>query len=126
MGLFVSIIIGAIAGWLAGAIMKSKSAGVLFNILLGIAGSFVGNWAFNLFGVAADKGWLGTIVSATVGAIILIVLSKCYLVKRGNSKGCVIVYEFDFKTPLTFQKHPLIKRSITLRMSILREMLGTG
>jgi uncharacterized membrane protein YeaQ/YmgE (transglycosylase-associated protein family) len=78
MGLLVSILIGAVAGWLAGIIMKSKAGGVLLNILLGIAGGFVGNWLFEFFGISAGSGWLGAIVSATAGAVVLILVVRIF------------------------------------------------
>ena len=72
MGILVSVIIGAVAGWLAGKIMKSKSAGTLMNIILGIVGGFVGNWLFGVLNLSNDGSWIDSIVTSTIGAIILI------------------------------------------------------
>ena len=52
MGILVSVLIGAAAGWLAGNIMKSNSGGLLMNILLGIVGGFVGNWIFGMLNLS--------------------------------------------------------------------------
>lgn len=76
MQLLVSVLIGAVAGWLAGVIMRSKSGGLLVNIILGILGGFVGNWLFNALGMAETRGWLGAIITSTVGAIVLILAGR--------------------------------------------------
>ncbi len=75
MGIIWSIIIGGVAGWLAGQIMKSTGNGVLVNILLGIIGGMVGGFAFDLLGLSAH-GLIGQLVTATVGAILLILLAR--------------------------------------------------
>lgn len=77
MKIVVAIIIGGVAGWLAGRIMKSKSEGVVWNILLGIAGGFFGSWLFAILGLGGTEGsWLGSIITGTVGAILLIWLNR--------------------------------------------------
>ncbi len=75
MDLIVAILIGAVAGWLAGKIMKSKSEGVVWNIILGIVGGFFGSWLFGLLGIEGGS-WIGSIITATVGAIALIFLNR--------------------------------------------------
>lgn len=84
MGILIAVIIGAVAGWLAGLIMKSKTGGLLFNIILGIVGSYVGHWIFRQFSVSTESTFLGEIITATVGAIILIVLARIIF---GKKKG---------------------------------------
>ncbi len=76
MNFIVAVIIGGAAGWLAGKLMKSKSEGVVWNILLGIVGGFVGSWVFSLFGFDDSGSWLGSIITATLGAILLIYLNR--------------------------------------------------
>ncbi|WP_070138206.1 GlsB/YeaQ/YmgE family stress response membrane protein [Crocinitomix algicola] len=77
MELIVALIIGGVAGWLAGGIMKSKSEGVVWNIILGLAGGFFGAWVFQLIGISdGSPGWLGSILTATFGAILLIFLNR--------------------------------------------------
>ena len=68
----MSVLIGAFAGWLAGRIMKSTSSGTVLNIILGIVGGYVGNWLFGILNISAEDGWLGSIITSTIGAIILI------------------------------------------------------
>ncbi|WP_019556452.1 GlsB/YeaQ/YmgE family stress response membrane protein [Thiomicrorhabdus arctica] len=77
--LIIFLAIGAIAGWLAGNIMKGGGFGLLGNILIGIVGAIVGGSVFNFLGLVAG-GLLGSIITATVGAIILLFVIS--LVKR--------------------------------------------
>ena len=70
----ISIVIGAIAGWLASQIMKTKG-GLLRNIILGIIGGFVGGYIFGLLGISSN-GFLGNILVSMIGACILIYLAK--------------------------------------------------
>jgi uncharacterized membrane protein YeaQ/YmgE (transglycosylase-associated protein family) len=65
------IIIGAIAGWLAGKIMKGRGFGLLGNIVIGIIGAFVGGFLFGLLGITAG-GIIGSLVMSTVGAVTLL------------------------------------------------------
>lgn len=82
MELLVGIILGAIAGWLASKIMKSSSNGLLLNIILGIIGSFVGVNFFEFLGFNTAQNWLGAIITATVGAIILIAITRVLFKKK--------------------------------------------
>lgn len=67
------LIIGAIAGWLAGLIMKGRGFGILVNMLVGIIGAFLGGFIFGLLGLAS-YGLIGALVTATVGAVVLLFL----------------------------------------------------
>jgi len=71
--LIIFLAIGALAGWLAGNIMKGRGFGVLGNIVVGIVGAVFGGFLFGLVGITAG-GLLGSIVTATVGAIALLFL----------------------------------------------------
>ena len=66
-----SILIGAIAGWLAGKIFKGKSYGLLMNIVIGIVGGIIGGWVFGFFGFQGS-GHIGKLVTSVVGAGILL------------------------------------------------------
>jgi uncharacterized membrane protein YeaQ/YmgE (transglycosylase-associated protein family) len=74
--LLVFIIIGAIAGWLAGLIVSGFGFGLLGNIVVGIIGAFIAGWLFPKFGFAIGGGILASIINATIGAVILLVLVK--------------------------------------------------
>ncbi|HBG59012.1 MAG TPA: GlsB/YeaQ/YmgE family stress response membrane protein [Porphyromonadaceae bacterium] len=71
MGWIWWIIIGAVAGWLAGKLMRGGGFGFLVNLLVGIAGGVIGGWVFGLLGITAG-GVIGSLVTALVGAILLL------------------------------------------------------
>ncbi|QKC81760.1 GlsB/YeaQ/YmgE family stress response membrane protein [Mesorhizobium sp. NZP2077] len=74
--LLVFIIIGAVAGWLAGLIVSGFGFGLIGNIIVGIIGAFIAGWLFPRLGFAIGGGILAAIINATIGAIILLVLVK--------------------------------------------------
>lgn len=77
MELLGAILIGAAAGWLAGRIMKSKSEGVVWNIILGIVGGFFGGWILQFVGFdGKSASWLASIITGTVGASLLIFINR--------------------------------------------------
>ncbi|TXB63073.1 GlsB/YeaQ/YmgE family stress response membrane protein [Phaeodactylibacter luteus] len=75
-----TLIMGAIAGWLAGKIMKGAGYGLLINIILGIFGAFVGNWLFGFLGITLSAGLIGDIIEAAAGAVFVLFIAG--LVKR--------------------------------------------
>lgn len=77
--LIVFLAIGAVAGWLAGILMKSRSSGLIVNIIIGVVGAFVGGFVFGALGVST-AGLAGSIVTATVGAVLLLFVVK--LIKK--------------------------------------------
>ncbi len=79
MNILVLLLIGLVAGWLAGLIVKSRF-GLLGDMVVGVLGAFVGGWLLGKFGISAGSGVLGSIISATVGAIVLLLLLR--LVRR--------------------------------------------
>jgi len=72
--LIVLLIVGAIAGWLAGQIVKGYGFGLVGNIVVGVVGAFIGGWLFPQLGLWDFPGIVGVIISATLGAIILLVV----------------------------------------------------
>lgn len=78
--LLVFLIIGAIAGWLAGKIIKGGGFGLLGNMVVGILGAVVGGFLFRLVGIYNDGGLIGSIITATLGAVVLLYVIK--LVKK--------------------------------------------
>ena len=78
--LIVFILIGAIAGWLAGVLVKGFGFGLIGNIVVGIVGSFIAGWLFPVLGVSLGSGIVAAIIHATIGAGILLVIIR--LVKR--------------------------------------------
>jgi len=75
-GLLYWIIVGLIAGFLAGKVMKGGGYGVLMDIVLGMLGAIVGGSLFGLLGISAGGGLIGGILVAFIGAVILIWLSR--------------------------------------------------
>lgn len=69
--LIIFLVIGALAGWFAGAVMKGVGFGLVINILVGIIGGIIGGFLFRLLAIAAG-GWIGSTVTAAVGAIALL------------------------------------------------------
>ena len=83
MGILVWIIVGLIAGWLAGQIMKGSGYGLIGDLVLGLVGAIVGGWLFGLIAPAAEpSGLLGSIMVATIGAVALIFVVRAL---RGRS-----------------------------------------
>jgi uncharacterized membrane protein YeaQ/YmgE (transglycosylase-associated protein family) len=80
MGFIAWIVVGMIAGWLAGLVMKGGGYGILVDIILGILGGFVGGWLFGMMGIWPGGGMIGSIIVAFVGAVILVAITR--LIKR--------------------------------------------
>jgi len=72
--LITILLIGAIAGWLAGQIRDGYGFGLVGNIIVGIIGSFLGSWIFAQLGIGVGGGILGTILVAVIGALVLLFL----------------------------------------------------
>jgi uncharacterized membrane protein YeaQ/YmgE (transglycosylase-associated protein family) len=70
------IVVGLIAGWLAGKVMKGGGYGVLVDIILGILGGIVGGWLFGVLGIWPGGGIIGSILVAFVGAVILVWIAR--------------------------------------------------
>ena len=79
-GLIIWIIIGGIAGWLAGQIMKGAGFGMIGNIIVGIIGSLVAGFLLPLAGIFIGGGFIGDIINAVIGAVIALFVIG--LVKR--------------------------------------------
>jgi uncharacterized membrane protein YeaQ/YmgE (transglycosylase-associated protein family) len=74
------ILVGLVAGWLAGQLMKGGGFGVLGDIVVGIIGALIGGLLFSSLGISAGGGLLGAIIVATIGAVVLIFLLR--LIRR--------------------------------------------
>jgi uncharacterized membrane protein YeaQ/YmgE (transglycosylase-associated protein family) len=79
------IIIGALAGLIAGNLQRGRGFGCLGNIILGIVGAYVGGWLFSQLGVRENLGWIGSLVVATIGAAIVLFIADLMFgtTKRG-------------------------------------------
>ncbi len=75
-GLIVFLIVGAIAGWLAGLVVKGYGFGLLGNIVVGIVGAFIAGWLLPKVGIVIGGGVIANIINALIGAIILLLLIR--------------------------------------------------
>ena len=76
MGFLVWIVVGLVAGWLAGQVMKGGGYGIIVDIILGVLGGLVGGWIFGLLGIWTGGGMIGSIIVAFVGAVILVGITR--------------------------------------------------
>ncbi len=74
------ILIGLVAGWLAGQLVKGGGFGVIGDIVVGVLGALLGGFLFSSLGVSLGGGLLGSIIVATIGAVLLIFILR--LIKR--------------------------------------------
>ena len=75
--------IGLVAGWLAGLIVKGSGAGLILNLVIGTIGGVLGGWLFSLMGLRAEN-MLGSLITATVGAIVLLLLAGLISHRRAH------------------------------------------
>jgi uncharacterized membrane protein YeaQ/YmgE (transglycosylase-associated protein family) len=80
MGILAALVIGAIAGWLAGVIVRGAGFGLIGNIVIGIIGALVAGWLLPQLHVELASGTLGSILDATIGAVVVLVILS--LIKR--------------------------------------------
>jgi uncharacterized membrane protein YeaQ/YmgE (transglycosylase-associated protein family) len=82
--LLVILVVGLIAGWLAGQIVQGTGLGLFGDLIVGIAGAFIASWAFPQLGIHLGSGIVSAIVGAAIGAVILLVILR--LVAPGSSR----------------------------------------
>lgn len=81
MTLLISVLIGAVIGWIASMILQSKATGILYNMILGIVGGFVSSWlAFSL--ELTSDSWKNVIITAAIGAIVVIIAGRMLVRKK--------------------------------------------
>ena len=72
MSIILWIVVGIIAGWLAGKIMKGKGFGLIGDLIVGVIGAFLGGWLFGLLHISVMGGIIGSLITAVVGALVLL------------------------------------------------------
>ena len=82
MEIIGTLIIGAIAGYLGSILYKGSGLGLLWNIVAGIIGGYVGYWLLGKLGVSLGSGWLGAILTGAIGAIIILFLLNLVVRKK--------------------------------------------
>jgi uncharacterized membrane protein YeaQ/YmgE (transglycosylase-associated protein family) len=70
--ILITLAIGAVAGWLAGLVVKGGGFGLIGDIIIGIVGAVVGGFVFSKFGISIGAGIVNDIITATIGAVILL------------------------------------------------------
>ena len=70
----VVLVVGLVAGWLAGQIIKGTGFGIIGDLVIGILGAFVGSWLLPQLGIHLGTGLVAAIVNATIGALILLLV----------------------------------------------------
>jgi uncharacterized membrane protein YeaQ/YmgE (transglycosylase-associated protein family) len=80
--LLIILMVGVIAGWLAGQIMQGSGFGIVGDLLIGIVGAFIGSWLLPQLGIHLGLGIVAAIINATIGALILLLIIR--LVRGGG------------------------------------------
>ncbi|MEA3026441.1 MAG: hypothetical protein QOF91_1726 [Alphaproteobacteria bacterium] len=83
--LLIILLVGIVAGWLAGQIVQGTGFGLIGDLIVGIVGAFIGSWVLPRLGIHLGTGLVAAIANATIGAIILLVVIK--LVRGGGNPG---------------------------------------
>lgn len=78
MSLLAFLFVGLIAGWLAGIIMRGGGMGVIVDIIVGVIGAVIGGYIFSALGVNSGESWIGWILTALVGAVILLAVVNLF------------------------------------------------
>ena len=81
------VVVGLMAGWLAGIVMKGGGYGLIGDIVLGLVGSIVGSWIFGALGVYPRAGMLAAVVVAFIGAVIVILAGRALGRGRGYARA---------------------------------------
>ena len=91
MSIIATLIIGAIAGWLGGTIYKGSGLGLVGNIIIGLLGSGLGYWLLgSVFNISLGEGWVGSILTGAIGAIIILFLMNLIFKKKSKQRGVFV------------------------------------
>lgn len=85
--LIVIILVGIIAGWLAGQIVRGGGFGLIGDLVVGVIGAFIGDWLLPRLNIHLGVGTVALIVNATIGAIVLLLLLRVFAGNRGWRSG---------------------------------------
>jgi uncharacterized membrane protein YeaQ/YmgE (transglycosylase-associated protein family) len=80
MGIIIWLIVGAIAGWLAGMVVKGGGFGLIGDIIVGIVGGIIAGWLLPQLGIVIGGGFVGDVIDSFIGAVILLIIIR--LIKR--------------------------------------------
>jgi uncharacterized membrane protein YeaQ/YmgE (transglycosylase-associated protein family) len=82
--LLVILLVGLVAGWLAGEIVRGTGFGIIGDLIIGILGAFIGSWLLPQAGIHLGTGVISAIVNATIGAVLLLLVVRLF---RGGGWG---------------------------------------
>jgi uncharacterized membrane protein YeaQ/YmgE (transglycosylase-associated protein family) len=82
-GIIAWLLLGLIAGWLAGKLARGRGFGCITDIILGLVGSFIGGWVFTKLGIFGG-GFLFSLAAATLGAVILVAIAHLFSGRSNN------------------------------------------
>ncbi len=82
MEILVALLIGAATGWLGSVVYKGSGLGLIGNIIVGIAGSFLGYWLLGKLGLSLGTGWIAAILTGAIGAFIILLLFNLIFRRR--------------------------------------------
>ena len=85
--LFVIVVVGIIAGWLAGKIVAGGGFGLIGDLVVGIVGAFIGDWLLPRLNIHLGAGMIAAIANATIGAIVLLIIIRVFAGNRGWGGG---------------------------------------
>ena len=88
-GLIIIIAVGVIAGWLAGHLVQGLGFGIFGDLMVGVAGAFLGSWLLPQLNIHLGSGFIAAIINATIGAVLLLLVIKILrgAARRGGSWG---------------------------------------
>ena len=86
MGLLWFVIIGAVAGWLAGHFMRGNGFGLLGDIVVGVIGAFLGGYLFRAVGIEIGHGLIGSLIVAFIGAVVLLFVVRLFTGRRAGRR----------------------------------------
>jgi len=78
--ILIVLLVGAVAGWLAGLIVRGAGFGLIGDIIIGIIGAFIAHWLLPKLGIQLGAGFVRAVLNATVGAVILLLIVR--LIRR--------------------------------------------
>jgi uncharacterized membrane protein YeaQ/YmgE (transglycosylase-associated protein family) len=82
--LIVIVVVGVVAGWLAGQIVAGGGFGLIGDLVVGVIGAFIGDWLLPRLDIHIGVGTVALVINATLGAIILLVILRLFTGRRGG------------------------------------------
>jgi uncharacterized membrane protein YeaQ/YmgE (transglycosylase-associated protein family) len=80
--LVLILVVGVVAGWLAGQLVRGTGFGLIGDLIIGVIGAFIGTWLLPQLNIHIGSGMVGAIVSATIGAVLLLIILRVFRGRR--------------------------------------------